>query len=428
LQLGKQGEFMADLTPAPTQNIIADFDISTVVEKISQHGVIIFGAGLIGQATLNALLQLNISKIHLFDNDKQKHMTELEGVPILPPEQLPLLSSQTPILVATVYITPVMKQLQTMGFSHFYACTPFLNLAKTFPTWPASVSHVEQRSLDLYSFTIKTLTDSAGLYIKSVDVVLTEKCTLKCHDCANLMQYYEKPKHCLHTTILKATERFISAVDHLFEFRLLGGEPFVDKKMHDILNRLCQYEKVSCIIVYTNGTILPSNDVMESLKNKKVQVQVTDYGPLSRQLHSLLAAFDQQKINYTVVKFDKWQDCGGIEYRTRTKEELKRLYANCCAADTYTLLHGTLFPCPFSSHAINLGAIPSKRDELVILDDETTPVQVLRENLRLFTQPRLHLQACEYCGGRDFGQATIPAAIQAPHPRPYKKQGVEHAQ
>lgn len=418
---------MADLTTAHTQNIIADFDIPSLVEKISQHGVIIFGAGLIGQATLTALQQLNISKIQLFDNDQQKHMTQMQGIPVQPPEQLQELSSQAPVLVATVYITAVMKQLQTMGFSEFYACTPFLNLAKTLPSWPASLSAVGQRSIDLYSFTIKSMTDSAGIYIKSLDVVLTEQCTLKCYDCANLMQYYTKPRKCSHETILKATDRFLSSINHLFEFRLLGGEPFIDKAMHDILSPLAQQEKVSCIIVYTNGTIIPNTAILESLTNKKVQVQVTDYGSLSRQLNPLLKLFDQYKINYTIVKFEKWQDCGGIELRTRTEQELERLYANCCAADTYTLLHGTLYPCPFSAHAINLEAIPSTREEQVSLDDDVVPVDILREQIRAFSQPRRHLRACMYCGGRDFGQATIPAAIQAPQPRPYKKEGASHA-
>jgi organic radical activating enzyme len=418
---------MDDLMTVHTQNIIADFDIPSLVEKISRHGVIIFGAGLVGKATLHALQQLNIAGIYLFDNDQQKQMTELQGVPILPPEQLPRFSSQTPVLVATVYITPVIKQLQTMGFSDFYACTPFLNIVKTFPTWPASLSHVEQRSIDLYSFTIRSMTDSAGIYIKSLDVVLTEQCTLKCYDCANLMQYYTKPRKCSHATILKAVDRFLSSINHLFEFRLLGGEPFIDKAMHEILNPLAQHEKVSCIIVYTNGTIIPNTSILEALTNKKVHVQVTDYGSLSRQLNPLLKLFDQYKINYTVIKFEKWQDCGGIELRTRTEKELERLYVNCCTADTYTLLHGTLYPCPFSSHAINLEAIPSTREEQVTLDDDRVPADLLREQIRAFSQPRRHLQACRYCGGRDFGQATIPAAIQAAQPRPYKKEGANHA-
>ena len=28
-----------------------------------------------------------------------------------------------------------------------------------------------------------------------MDVVITERCSLKCKDCANLMQYYEKPQN-----------------------------------------------------------------------------------------------------------------------------------------------------------------------------------------------------------------------------------------
>jgi len=418
---------MADSAAQPVPNIIADFDVPTLVGDISRQGVIVFGAGMIGKATLITLQQLNIANISLVDNDEKKHNTHLQGLTVLPPEQLVLLSPTTPVLVASVYIVPIIKQLHALGFVNFYACSPFIDQANEHPSLPTPLSHADQRSLDLYSFTIKAITDLAGIYIKSLDVVLTERCTLKCHDCANLMQYYAKPKNCIHSTILQSVDRFLSAIDQLFEFRLLGGEPFVDKTMHEVLNRLIQYEKVSYIIIYTNGTIIPNSDILESLKNMKVQVQVTDYGLLSRHFNQLLTIFDQHAINYTVVKFEKWQDCGGIEIRTRTEKELERLYANCCAADTYTLLHGTLFPCPFSAHAVNLEAIPSQRSEQVVLDDEMISVNSLREQIQLFTQSRLHLQACLYCGGRDFGQATIPAAVQSSNPRPYNKHGDNHA-
>ena len=30
--------------------------------------------------------------------------------------------------------------------------------------------------------------------MRSVDIVVTEKCTMKCVDCSNLMQFFEKPE------------------------------------------------------------------------------------------------------------------------------------------------------------------------------------------------------------------------------------------
>ena len=33
-----------------------------------------------------------------------------------------------------------------------------------------------------------------SLHLKCIDIVVTEKCSMKCKDCSNLMQYYERHK------------------------------------------------------------------------------------------------------------------------------------------------------------------------------------------------------------------------------------------
>ena len=83
--------------------------------------------------------------------------------------------------------------------------------------------------------------------------------------------------------------------------------------------------------------------------------------------------------------------------------------------------------CFSFNNLITTSRLPLTREEQVTLDDDRVPADLLREQIRAFSQPRRHLQACRYCGGRDFGQATIPAAIQAAQPRPYKKEGANHA-
>jgi len=401
-------------------DIIAAFDVGRLMQETSQSGIIVFGAGVIGKVTLAALRQYGVSRITLCDNDENKQSTQLDGFVIAPPEHLRALPAQTPVLVAAVYLYPIMKQLQAMGFTRFYACSPLIEAAKDTASVLSTLSFAEQRSVALYAFSLRSLTNPESLNIKSLDVVLTEKCTLKCHDCANLMQYYVKPVNCDHSVIVSSIRRFMSCVDHLFEFRLLGGEPFIDKQIGDIIDELLRYENLSYIIIYTNGTLIPSAATLQALKNPRIQVQVTDYGPLSRNIKSVLALFCQHAINYSVTTFDKWQDCGDIEPRNRSTKELEEVYDKCCAADIYTLLHGTLYPCPFAAHVINLGAIPPQSAPQVHLGDDAVSEGGLRARIKAFVAPVPYHLSCMFCGGRDFGHATIPAAIQSPAPRPYK--------
>ena len=53
-----------------------------------------------------------------------------------------------------------------------------------------------------------------------MDVVITERCSLKCKDCANLMQYYEKPQNSDLEILFKSLDRMMECVDQIYEFRV----------------------------------------------------------------------------------------------------------------------------------------------------------------------------------------------------------------
>ena len=48
------------------------------------------------------------------------------------------------------------------------------------------------------------------------------------------------------------------SVDHVYEIRLIGGEPFMYKKIDEVLIKILSYKNCGNIIVYTNGTIVPN--------------------------------------------------------------------------------------------------------------------------------------------------------------------------
>ena len=48
------------------------------------------------------------------------------------------------------------------------------------------------------------------LNIKTIDIQVTEKCSLKCKDCSNLMQYYKRPQDSNIDILFKSVEKFIS--------------------------------------------------------------------------------------------------------------------------------------------------------------------------------------------------------------------------
>jgi hypothetical protein len=70
----------------------------------------------------------------------------------------------------------------------------------------------------------------------------------------------------------------MDSVDYVFEFRVLGGETFMNKEAFRYIQRLLAYRNSGRICVYSNGTIVPQQENLTVLKNEKIYLRVSDYG------------------------------------------------------------------------------------------------------------------------------------------------------
>ena len=258
------------------------------------------------------------------------------------------------------------------------------------------------------------------LVLLSVDVVITERCSLKCRNCANLMQYYTDPKDANFSQLFSALDLLISCVDNVLEFRVLGGEPFMNRGAAKYLARLRKYDNYSRIAVFTNGTIVPKAEILHSLAHEDPIVRFSDYGPLSRRLNQMMDALDAAGVAYEVEALPGWQPCGTIARRNRNPTESTTIFLDCCARTIFTLLNGCLYQCPFAANACNLGALPRTKEEYVDLRRSATR-EAIRRQLLAMVNRKMAIPACDYCGGRRFGALTEPVAMQIAEPLTYMK-------
>ena len=85
--------------------------------------------------------------------------------------------------------------------------------------------------------------------VKHLDLVLTEKCSLKCKDCSNLMQYYAKPVDEDFDQMMNGLDKFMNNVDFVNEVRLIGGEPLMYKRITEVLKKLLDYKNYEKIYI-----------------------------------------------------------------------------------------------------------------------------------------------------------------------------------
>jgi hypothetical protein len=216
-------------------------------------------------------------------------------------------------------------------------------------------------------------------FMRSLDIVVTERCTLKCRDCSNLMQHYENPKDLPLDEII---EGLTSIKGDVNEIRLIGGEPFLFKQLDKVIRVAYGIENIRYIMVYTNGTIIPSEEVLRAMKECLAIVLITEYEGLSKNAPELREVMDSYGITHHTIPPDYWTDCGEVYHRGRTPEDNYEVYRNCCAKELYTMIGKKLYDCPFMANAVRAGLIHEEADP------------------------------CQYCAGRPFNAPKIKAAVQ----------------
>jgi MoaA/NifB/PqqE/SkfB family radical SAM enzyme len=70
--------------------------------------------------------------------------------------------------------------------------------------------------------------------------------------------------------VLQAVKNISDNVDHISEYRVIGGEPLMNKKWAEITNKIIDQDPKRNIYIYTNATICPKNEDLESFKGKNV--------------------------------------------------------------------------------------------------------------------------------------------------------------
>lgn len=376
--------------------------------------IVIYGAASAGEAVLAACAAKGL-KVRCFCDDSLKLRGRFIGGLEVRSLKEATASGAPPVFIVTVSsVEKVGATLETAGFS-----------------WHGAGWVLDGFDLETCNFSqggLRGLIETRGclarqqkvltgghIYLKSLDVVISEKCSLRCRDCSNLMQYYKKPVNYSPESIFEGVENILKIVDGIYELRVLGGEPFMHPELHRILAGLAALP-LEKVIVYSNGTIPPRPEQLADFANEKIAFLFTDYPGLSLNLKKIAAAFDERAIQYFSQKVEGWTYCCSLTRQNRDLDRSRSVVASCCASHLTTLLQGRLYRCPFIAQAMNLKAIPREEADRLSLETLTgLDRNVARQQVREFlTRPVP--ASCDYCAGRSFDAPLIEPAIQVSKP------------
>ena len=370
--------------------------------------IIIYGAGRYGELALRGLQHLSLQPS--FFVDRSLAGTMYLGINVIAPKELENYKNDIVLIASYNYFNEMLEILQTTGIKYYYDILELLKIEYD-ENVLSEYALDEKKNYYKYYNVVKN-SYIQGLIITHCEVVLTECCTLKCKDCANLMQYYRHPEKLDTNEIIESFNKFLDTIDILLELRLLGGEPFLCKDLDKIVKSYRNHRKVKRITIYTNATILPSATILECLKSEKISVHISDYGLQNNKILNLKTLLKKHSINYYIHKYDKWYEMGGIEKRHYNNSFKKQLYKNCIMAKCYTFYRGKFYLCPRAAHGERLGAFLNQQEEIVDFTEPIDSIETKRNEVKHILLERDFITACDFCNGSCESTRKVNAAIQ----------------
>ena len=244
---------------------------------------------------------------------------------------------------------------------------------------------------------------SRKLHISRLVVQLGTKCSLRCKDCSNLMQYYRPQMDLNINKITEAIDTLLAISYNILRVEFIGGEPFCAQNLGRALEFAINQKKIGTIEITTNGTIFPDKEIHSLLRNDKVKIYVSNYPNIEKQKKVKEYLFNNN-IPYKTLSREKWVVPGGIEKRNKTPEKIRNEYMLCNAGyNCKTLYEDKLFSC---ARAANLYGLGVKEIEYLQIDSG------LSCNSFIEFISRDKSVACDYCDVASEERKYTNAAIQ----------------
>lgn len=263
---------------------------------------------------------------------------------------------------------------------------------------------------------------------KILEFFITTRCTLRCRECLCAVPFLPNPHDTPKQDLLRHFALAFPLYDRIGRVEIIGGEPLLHPDLAGILTGLLPYRsKFSKIRVTTNGTLLPSPEVIDAAHRAQeagldFDFLVDDYGPLSRKLPEIRELLAREGIDCRVDRYTGdcqrgggWLRYGDFTLREReTEDQLWRKFSHClCPRLQFHDTHdGVIYSCVYAMTGTLLGKFQLSKNEYVNLNDPLTSVEEKQRVLRTFlTHPTT---ACRYCDGFREDSPRFPAAEQLP--------------
>lgn len=356
-------------------------------EKLKGQGTIVpFGIGRIGRRVIPALMkEFDIP----FVIDNGIYEKKIYGLNVLNLKQSVtyLREKNIKVVVTTVFYSyeKIRQELESYGFIEY---RDFCILERFVEEW--------------------NLRWNNKCVLSKIDTVITSKCTLKCKNC-NIFIGYAPTQFDIGLDRLKNNfDVFFASIDYVYEYTILGGEPFMHKDIGEIISYLGdEYsKKIGQINIISNGTLIPDQNIIDILKKNNVTVHISDYTnsvDYKNNLEKLCQKFLANDIEYYLIPNNMWKD---VMYPCKEyKAKEPRQHMLLCGHSTHSVADGRLYWCDPAFAAECFMNFESKKDDYLDLENNRINNSKYDASLNIIkyllgdVNERGYMSICEKCAG-----------------------------
>jgi hypothetical protein len=232
------------------------------------------------------------------------------------------------------------------------------------------------------------------------------------------MQYYTAPQHYDIAKLCREIEMLLNKTDKICTVNVIGGEPFLYKHLPQLFDAIYKFRrKYQRLSVVTNGTVVPSDDIVLAMKKYNVACMISDYGVHSKNIHKVIKKMKAFKVPVRDNQ-DTWLYMAQLLSKAGNEEQTRRKYEACCAP-CRTIRDGRFYRCEFLANGDNLNAFPHDGRNYVNITPSADK-SVLAEYLH---RDRYY-PGCAFCSGYSAKEHIVATAEQVSRPVDYKRYAV----
>lgn len=249
-------------------------------------------------------------------------------------------------------------------------------------------------------------------HLNSLVVIVGQACNYKCRDCGNFCPIapVEFKRYSLES-VIKSLEVILNHVGYVYRIQIQGGEPLLYSDLGGVIGYLGKKRnKVFNIEIATNGSIVPSDDLMSIFHRNGVKIRISNYGLSLDKIENLKEVCQKYKVDYYMHNFaskdSSWYLLGGKELcRDNNELETQERFNSCRFNTCLTLERGELAYCSRATNSYHIQGYERRTEDYVKVIDSA---EFKKELMQYVRYPKA-MEACRYCNGTSEDLKVEPA-------------------